>query len=76
MLDFLKDFFTPFTNLKAVSVIVLVGFIIYFNSLFNGFAWDDIPFILSNNEVHSIDIAKIIGLSKFNIHKDFILLYN
>lgn len=54
MFDFLKDFFTPFTNLKAISIILVVGFIVYFNSLFNGFVLDDISQIIHNTSIHSI----------------------
>lgn len=42
MFDFIKDFFNPLTNLKAVGIIVLFGFIVYANSMFNSFVWDDL----------------------------------
>lgn len=54
MLDFLKDFLTPFTNLKAISIIIAVGLIVYFFGLFNGFVIDDGEQIVNNLLVHSI----------------------
>ncbi|MGH7203702.1 MAG: hypothetical protein ACREHC_04640 [Candidatus Levyibacteriota bacterium] len=36
-----KSLFVPLTATKAITLIIFVGFIVYFNVLFNGFAWDD-----------------------------------
>lgn len=33
---------------------LLIGFIIYFNSLFNSFLWDDMESVVENNLVHTI----------------------
>ncbi len=39
---------------KYILLLLLIGFIVYFMSLFNGFAWDDEEQILNNTAVHSI----------------------
>lgn len=49
-----KGLFVPFTTLKAIHWIVLIGIIIYGNMLFNGFVGDDNGQILNNISVHSI----------------------
>lgn len=49
-----RNLFIPFTNRKAVLFIVLIGFFVYFNSLFNGFALDDTSQIINNTRLHSI----------------------
>lgn len=46
--------FFPLTNLKAIYWIIFIGFIVYFNSLFSAFVWDDIPQIQKNELVHTI----------------------
>lgn len=48
------NFLSSLTIVKAIYVIILVGFIIFFNSLFNGFVWDDVGQIINNTKVHSI----------------------
>ncbi len=62
----LKRFFIPLTTKKAIHIIAIVGFIVYFNMLFNGFVWDDITYILNNPQVHSINLSTIFGPSLFN----------
>jgi protein O-mannosyl-transferase len=49
-----KDLFFPFTTKKAIIFIILIGFIIFANSLFNGFLLDDNVQIIRNPNVHSI----------------------
>lgn len=62
----LKKFFIPLSNLKAIHILVLVGFIVYFNMLFNGFAWDDMGFIVLNPEIHKVDLPLLFGKNAFN----------
>lgn len=50
----LKNFINTFQTKKAIFIIAIVGFIVYFNSLFNGFVWDDGPQIIENTLLHSI----------------------
>ena len=49
-----QSLLSPFTNKKAIIFIMLVGLVVYFNSLFNGFVIDDLGVIVSNPGVHSI----------------------
>lgn len=39
---------------RAILILVIIGFIVYFNSFFNGFVWDDEEQVLNNTLVHSI----------------------
>jgi len=36
-----KNYFPPFTVTKALHYLVLIGILIFFNGLFNGFVGDD-----------------------------------
>jgi len=39
---------------KYIFLIIFVGLLVYFNSFFNGFLWDDEEFIVNNPAVHSL----------------------
>jgi tetratricopeptide (TPR) repeat protein len=60
----IKSWFVPFTTTKAVTFIVLIGFLIYINSLFGGFIWDDKTYIISNSTVH---VGNLIAAFKGNL---------
>ena len=60
------DFFSPLTNKKVLVIISIVSCIIYFNVLFNGFVWDDIPFILNNPDVHKFNLLNFFNENSFN----------
>jgi len=49
-----KSFFVPLTTVKAILILCLLGFCIYFFSFFNGFVRDDISQVVNNNLVHSL----------------------
>ncbi len=49
-----KDYFVPLTTTKAIHFIILIGTLVYANNLFNGFVGDDLPQILYNSNVHSL----------------------
>ncbi|HSW96882.1 MAG TPA: hypothetical protein VLF89_03575 [Candidatus Saccharimonadales bacterium] len=67
----LKYLFFPLTTVKAVTIIFIAGVIVYLNSLFNGFVWDDKSFIILNIEVHSLNIFKLFGQNSFNTVFDY-----
>jgi protein O-mannosyl-transferase len=54
-----KNFFVPLTTTKAIIFIVLIGFIVFLNSLFNNFIGDDYTQIVVNPVVH--DIGNIVA---------------
>src|SRR5258708_18251362 len=62
----IKFFFVPLTTAKAITWIVIIGIIVYANMLFNGFVWDDKTFILTNSDIHSINISFLFGSNSFN----------
>lgn len=49
-----KNYFIPFTTVKAVHWIIIIGILVYFNSLLNGFLGDDWGQLVYNIPVHSI----------------------
>jgi protein O-mannosyl-transferase len=57
----------PLTKRIAISIIVVLGIIVYFNCLFNGFVWDDLPFIINNPQVHQVNLPALLGPSMFNV---------
>lgn len=50
----LKNLFVPLTSLKAIHWIIFIGLVVYFNSLFNGFVFDDIGQIVNNTNIQSL----------------------
>ncbi len=52
----LKSLFIPLTTFRAASILALVGFIGYFNSLFGAFVWDDVSQIAQNTGMHSLAV--------------------
>jgi len=61
------SFFGRLTTSKAVYVIIIIGIIIYFNSLLNGFVLDDATQIVQSTNIHSIkNIVSFFQGSTFN----------
>ena len=49
-----NQFFSPLTTSKAIHFIVIIGFLVFGNMLFNSFVADDITLILTNPTIHSL----------------------
>lgn len=41
---------------KLIILLIIIGFAVYFNSLFNGFVWDDEEMILNNPTIKNLNI--------------------
>lgn len=61
-----KNYFVPLTTAKAITWIVVIGFIVFANMLFNGFVWDDETYILLNTQIHSLNILASFKGNFFN----------
>lgn len=61
-----KSLFAPITTLKAVNIIVFLGLIVYCNALFNGFVWDDFPFIINDHQIQQFNLFALFGNTLFN----------
>jgi len=63
-----KQIFSPLTTKKAILIIVVLGFIVFFNSLFNGFVWDDEKQIVVSPSSHSLSsIPTIFTIGQVNV---------
>lgn len=51
---FLNNFFSSLTNKKVFIILFSLGLILFFNTFFNNFVWDDNGQIVHNESVHSI----------------------
>ena len=50
----IKSLFVPFTAVKAVHFIIIIGFVVFCNSFFNGFVIDDAGQIVSNPNINTL----------------------
>ncbi|MBI4009241.1 glycosyltransferase family 39 protein, partial [Candidatus Roizmanbacteria bacterium] len=56
-----------FKSSKYLFFLIIISFLVYFNSIFNGFVWDDEEQIVNNSFVHSIvNIPTFFKNSTFN----------
>lgn len=62
-----RKLFIPLTTFKSIHIIVFVGFVVYANTFFNSFVWDDLIYILYNQQIHNFQLSNIIGESFFNV---------
>lgn len=66
-----KDFnfnnlFIPLTTKKIIIFITIIGFLVFFNMLFNDFVGDDIAFIINNPQSHNLNILFNFGVNLYN----------
>lgn len=73
-----KNYFVPFTKSKAITWIVVIGFVVFFNALFNNFIGDDLTYIIQNTQLRIISVTNIFGPNDFNNvgqYRPFTVLY-
>ena len=64
----LKSLFLPLTTKKIIVFIFIIGFVVFFNSLFNGFVGDDSGQIVNNSSIFSLaNIPNFFHISTFNL---------
>jgi len=71
-------FFGKFTTLKAIFIISVIGFIVFFPALFNNFVWDDNNQVLPNVIAYGLNIPKLFGqnyLSSFGYYRPVSSIY-
>jgi protein O-mannosyl-transferase len=61
-----SDIFLPLTSKKVIIILLVVGFIVHYHILFNGFVWDDLTYIIGNSEIKSFNLVTLIGPNMFN----------
>lgn len=61
-----RNYFVPLTTAKVITWLIIIGFIVYANMLFNPFVWDDMDYIVNNSLLHSINLAVFFGNNIFN----------
>ena len=60
------DLFTPLTNKKVITFIILIGFAVYFNALFGQFVWDDLNYIINNADITDINLFHLFSKNIYN----------
>lgn len=65
----LYNLITPFTDRKAIIYIIVIGFAVYFNMLFNNFVWDDLGYVLSSSTSNALNVLRL--FSSNNIFNSF-----
>jgi tetratricopeptide (TPR) repeat protein len=67
----LKKHLSPFTTSKAIYILIIVGFLLFFNAFFNGFVGDDNTQIVGNPAVRSIaNIPNFFFQNRLNVGGD------
>lgn len=65
-MNFITSFFSNLSDKKILIFIFIVGFVVYFNSLGNGFVSDDFSNIKNNPAVTSLNIPLLFATGDFN----------
>ncbi|MBI4057883.1 tetratricopeptide repeat protein [Candidatus Microgenomates bacterium] len=67
MMPWLPSILETISIKKAIILITVIGSLVYFNSLSNGFVWDDHSQIIENERIHSIkNFFHFFSLSTFS----------
>lgn len=60
------EFLVPLSRSKPIPIIIIIGIVVFFNSLFNGFVWDDLGFVLNNPDVEHLNLFQLFQHNSFN----------
>ena len=75
----ITNFFSAITTKKAIILIAIIGFLVFFNALFNKFVWDDNVYIIFNPNIQQFNILKFFGtniLDYLSYYRPIYALYN
>lgn len=61
-----KNYFLPFTNIKAITWIIVIGLAVFANVLFNGFVWDDKIYLINNTDLRTLNFVYLFGPNTWN----------
>lgn len=64
--DSFYSLFVPLTTKKAIIFITLIGLVVFFNMLGNGFVWDDLTYIIRNYYSYKINFFYAFGSNLYN----------
>lgn len=64
-----------FTNKKAIYIIIIVGFIVFFNVLFNGFVWDDKNYVINTPNVNANFFTQDNAFNSVGQYRPIIAIY-
>lgn len=64
--DWTSELTTSLSTMNVVLVLILVGIIVFINTISNGFVWDDIGYITNNADVQSFHLSTLFGSNSFN----------
>src|SRR5260221_1883297 len=62
----LNQLFTPLTTKKAIVWLIIIGLLVFANSLFNAFVWDDKTYVIGNSQQLGLNIPNLFGSNLFN----------